>query len=420
MIKRVGVLGFILLAVVVVQVHADGLKPVSCDPDLGIFPPLMANVSMAETPPPGSGTLTSRAKTGKGAVRGTKLSISAALDYTGRGASRPDLLYLDFTGEGKFDRKYAIPLKEIPPPAKEVRWAADFGPAALEVRRDGRSYLVTVRGIAGGMATRTKQGDIAAFTLSAVVEGKCTFGKKEYPVRCLDNTGDFRFDERGKFDPKDRRGQGFSTGDQLLIDTGDGTFTRSVIRAYYGQPVFVDGAWYEMTVSADGDKVSARPVKLRSGEVAIDSGKWDLVLERDGEVICVSGGKRPVPAPAGRYNLLYYRQWSAPDAEGKRAWLLATITDFMSGKGKGRTVTVAADKTTKLDFAPPLKGQLSAKVSGDRTVEFSLDKIALQGDLPVVLMTTPGGWYGSHPDAPKVKVSDARGDVVGEFTLDYG
>lgn len=60
--------------------------------------------------------------------------------------------------------------------------------------------------------------------------------------------------------------------------------------------------------------------------------------------------------------------------------LPAMITDFMSGKGKGRTVTVVADNTTKLDFAP----QLKAKVSGDRTVKFSLDK------------------------------------VVGEFTLEYG
>lgn len=96
--------------------------------------------------------------------------------------------------------------------------------------------------------------------------------------------------------------------------------------------------------------------------------------------------------------------------------LLAGIADFLSAKGKGRTVTVAADKTTKLDFAPPLKAQLKAKVSGDPTVEFSLD----EGGVPIVVMTGRGGWYTSRPDAPKVKVSDARGKVVGEFTLEYG
>ena len=61
-----------------------------------------------------------------------------------------------------------------------------------------------------------------------------------------------------------------------------------------------------------------------------------------------------------------------------------------------------------------------AKVTRARTVKFSLDKISVQGDLPVFLITTPGGWYGSRPDAPEVEVIDANGKLVDKFALEYG
>jgi len=347
-------------------------------------------------------------------LQATKVPLKVVLNFTKDGADEPDVVRFDFTGKGTFEKDSAVALRKVAD--QRAEHYAEFGPATVNARRDGKTFPVAVRGIYAKLKGRRQVG----FTFAAAMEGKCQFGRKEYPVRLIDNTGEFRFDDKGKFDRKQRGGMGLSSGDTVLIDTGDGSFTRSVIKAYCGQPVFLDGAWHEVTASADGTKVSARRIDLKFGQVVMDRDKWEAVLVSDGKAFYVCGGRDPVAVPAGKYDLLYYREWSAPDAAGNRSWLLAASMEFLSQGKTGEVVTVAAGKTARLPFGSPLQADFSAKVTENRTVEFSIGSPRDRGGLAVAMITRPGGWIVSAPDAPVVTILDGKGKRVAAVTLEYG
>jgi hypothetical protein len=404
--KRTTCIGVLFVLASLAAADDGDLKPVACDPDQAVFPSVLCTVMFDQTPAADTGKLHPKAVAGT--VRGGSVPLKVALDYTKGDANEPDLICFDFTGE-------AIPLRKVPAP-RSVDFLMEFGPSALTVQKNGETFPVTILGMCGGERQRL----VAIFTFAPAREGKCTFGDKQYPVRIVDAMGDFRFDEKGKFDRKDHRGNGFAVGETVLVDTGDGTFEKSFIKGYYGQPIFLDNRWYEVTVSPDGDKVSAKPIELRSGKLAIDADKWDAVLEDNGKVFCVSGGKKPVGVPVGEYKLLYYREWSKPNAKGERAWLLALDMDFMTAKGKGKIVTVSEGETTKLTLGSPLRTKLDAHVGENRTVKLSLESPKLKGDLAVVIMTRRGGWMRSIPEAPKVAICNENGQVVETVELEPG
>ena len=59
-------------------------------------------------------------------------------------------------------------------------------------------------------------------------------------------------------------------GDLLQSAADDGKSFRTY---YVGQPVFVAGTWYEVTSSADGSNVAAKPVKLDAGKLRINAAR---------------------------------------------------------------------------------------------------------------------------------------------------
>jgi len=390
------------------------LKPVACDLEQVAFPPLIAQGAMKEKPGKDAGTTSPKAKVGNVVVQGNAdILIVAAMDYTDPDAENPDVLRLDFTGKGKFDPNCAVALEEVNLD-KRVAFQVMFGPEVINVQRDGATVPVAVR----GMCMRAGEQSMVVLSFATAVEGKCTFADKEYPVRFIDATGDFRFDAAGVADPKSPMGIGTSPIDSVMIDVGDGTFTDVVIRAYYGQPVFVDGVWYDLTISADQSTASAKAIDLKSGEIEIDHDRWEMVLTKDGKVMCITGERSPVPLPAGDYKLVCYRQWSPPNAEGKRAWLAAMRTG--PGAAASPTITITPGKVVKRVMGSPLQSKLGAEVKPDRTVEFKVDATQTSGGLPVVFVTRPGGWIVDRPDPPSVTVLDDAGESVDTFELEYG
>ncbi|GAI11043.1 unnamed protein product, partial [marine sediment metagenome] len=61
-------------------------------------------------------------------------SIRFALDYSKEDAANPDLLLLDFSGSGKFDKTKAIALRPVKAP-KGIDYRAHFGPASVSAIR---------------------------------------------------------------------------------------------------------------------------------------------------------------------------------------------------------------------------------------------------------------------------------------------
>jgi hypothetical protein len=206
-------------------------------------------------------------------------------------------------------------------------------------------------------------------------------------------------------------------GDLVLIDTGDGMFAHSVVRACYGQPVLVAGAWWNVTISADGTKAAARGAKVEAGRLALPNDNWEVGLTSGGKGFVVCGGTGPAAVPAGDYQLIYCRQFSAPDAKGQRAVLLAGTREF--GLGKAKAVTITKGRTTRLDVGAPVSAKLTAKASG-RSMELGIDRPSTLGGLSVESLAPPGGWIYSWPPRPKLKIRDESGSLVDTISLEYG
>ena len=96
-------LGAVVLAVGVGWADGGELRPVACNPDLGLFPGLMFRGCVSGTATTKVAALGSRAITGELELPGSKQKsgIHFALDYSTEEAANPDLLLLDFTGSGK-------------------------------------------------------------------------------------------------------------------------------------------------------------------------------------------------------------------------------------------------------------------------------------------------------------------------------
>ncbi len=409
-----------LLALSFAAAAAEHLKPVACDLEQAAFPPLVLSGSLTGKPSVEPEGLSPKALVGD--LRERTASLKVAVDYSKPDAAEPDLLYVDFTGQGKFEKASAIPLKKTTA-RKGIDYEATFGPAPVKVHREGKSYLATVRGAYARLGQQSAGAqDLGprsqvALTFAAAVESKCSFGKKEYPVRLVDNSGDFRFDGKVKAD----RTRMLEGGDVVLIDTGEGTFAGDgVIQAYYGQPVFVDGAWYELSVSPQADKLAAKPLELKAGQVLLDRERWQIVLEDQGKPLLLGGGKKSLPVPAGTYKLVYYREWSAPDPKGQRGWFLAGLSQYFGSDSSPKLVTVKEGETTRLALGSPLKMQLSAEAAGDGTVRFRLDAPSTQAGLALAIITRPGGWLNDRPDPPRASVLDAAGKQVATVDLEYG
>ena len=239
------------------------------------------------------------------------------------------------------------------------------------------------------------------------------FGGKSHAVRFLDTTGNFRFDDAPKPTPKSFRA---GTGDLVLIDLGDGTFAGPLVRACYGQSVCVDGAWYDVAVSADAARATVTPAKVAVGRLSVAAGRWELALVGGGKTLLVHGGKAPASVPAGTYDVLHYRQWSAADKQGRQAVLMAGLMEY--AKGTPPSVTVTEGKTTTFTTGPPLTTTLTARPDG-RSVQLRTGDLIMRGGLSVFRITPPGGWALDRPKCPKLQIRDAAGQLVATVTMGF-
>jgi len=384
------------------------LKPVACDPaDGAAYPTASVGVTLTKTVGAGAGTKNPKAMYGTG--RAAAMPFSVAADAVKAGTLKPDAVRIAFNASGKFDPKQAIPFTNPRFPRPDY-YQAEFGPAVVPLERDGKTYPVGIRGRYYSYRDRRR----AYFTFAVAVQGACRFADKTRAVRFLDTTGNFRFDDAPQVA---KRSYGARAGDIVLIDTGDGTFGGSVVRAYYGQPVCVDGAWYDVAVSEDGAKATVTPAKVAAGKLSIAAEAWEVALVGGGKAMIATGGKDPVAVPAGKYQVMYYREWSAADKDGLRSCFMAGLREYSSGRGK--TLTVSEGATAKLAITSPLKAQLSARASG-RSIQLRMSTPATQGGLSLMTLMPPGGWIYTRPPCPELQIRDAAGQLVGKVTLEYG
>ena len=172
-----------------------------------------------------------------------------------------------------------------------------------------------------------------------------------------------------------------------------------------------------MAVSPDGARAVVEPVKVVPGKLSVPAAAWEVALVSDGKAMIVAGGKEPVPVPAGDYQVLYYREWSAANDKGQRASFQAGLREW--GSNKARTVAVAKGGTTELNIASPIKAKLTA--SGSSTsVRLGMSTPTTSGELSLRYITPVDGWVYSRPAPPTLRILDAAGKLVDTVSLEYG
>jgi hypothetical protein len=281
---------------------------------------------------------------------GKDFKLRVAVDSARADATILDVLRVDAGGTGKFTADASIAFKW---PAADGTGAASIGPLAVKLTRDGRQVPVLVRGYITGST-----GGVASLYLSfgACLEGECAFGDKVRTVRLVDTTGHLKMEHPATVVIQDGLPRNINPGDAIMIGGADGRFTRA---GFFGQPIFIDGTWYDLAVSADNTKVTAAPTKGPFGRIKLDADPWSVMLISTDRILFASGGKEPALVPAGKY----YVQ----SASLTRSGSTASLTDFLVYQGKAKAFEVVEGKVTENPVGPPFTSRVVAQ-QNDRTV----------------------------------------------------
>ena len=112
---------------------------------------------------------------------------------------------------------------------------------------------------------------------------------------------------------KDGALSGTGRCDDIWLDGGEGGRFQKI--GMVGQPLQVDGKWYDLTVSADQSKVAVAATKGPFGKIKMDADEWSAFLIGPDRALKLTGGKGAVEVPAGKYAVL-----RADAREVGRAW----------------------------------------------------------------------------------------------------
>jgi len=340
-------------------------------------------------------------------LRSGGVTIAAAIDADAPDAPGANVLRLDLTGEGRFADALTVPLR---PRAESPSsyFMVDVGPAVVTVVRDGVSLPVTVEGLY--YKRRGNRYRYLRLSLLTAREGVCDFGGKTRRVRVVDCTNDLTVNTPSRLGSKKGRPEIAAHGDTILVDLGGGTFSsETTAKAMVGQPVLVDGRWYDMKVSDDQKRLTAAPLKKPTGMLHVDQGKWWIRLLSADRLVAFQAGPKPVPVPAGSYEIV----------SGGHEYFAPTPGVLLLDNKNVEPVIVKIEpgKTAELPFGSPVMLRIKTKVVG-RKVSMDLVQADSAG-LNVKALVVGADRMPPRP-APRLKVLDAAGNIVHRGNFEYG
>jgi hypothetical protein len=415
MFKFKGLLiGAVALVVFVSQVAADEAMFTPQVPK-GVHLPFRYYARYREFTRPGedAGTVSPHAVM---AVLEGPIRFAVAIDSSTADVTQPDVVRFDFTGQGRFTDAATIPLTIT----RQERSAmtAKVGPAVIKVPVDGDLVEATVWGEyeKDGPSYRSLK-----IGFDRGLQGRCDFGQRGCTVCIVDGTGDLRVTSAFKPVTEGGKVKGRTAGDTLMIDTGDGTFkdASKVIRVAYGQPVWMDGAWYDVKVGDDGKSLSVQRVDLPTGHLKIANANWEMLLVSPERVMWTwsTQAGQAVPLPAGRYVVMRYKQYvEFANTDGGAILVEGPGPDqgHMDRIASDPVIDVPPDATVELAIGTPLTVKPEISKSG-RDVRFSLKVTDASGRQPDYVEVA-----GRRSPEAKVRVLDAEGKEVYVGTMAYG
>ncbi|MGB2614805.1 MAG: hypothetical protein WBE06_08880 [Phycisphaerae bacterium] len=331
-------------------------------------------------PSPGSGTVLPKAQVAMFPVGDQKVAV--ALDAEKADAKFYDVIRLDLTGKGDFRDALKIPRIYLCP----ERNASGEGKVEYEFAAGLPAMTFGGRQLAAGIVIGYEEGAVLgsaaklSYCFSTCMVGECRFGDKVYKVRFYDKTENLDVRDpprplKGMADPEGPAGDEW--GDWFCADCyedGAGIIKytnvgEDVIRydgqawvinreripqACYGNPILVDGKWWVVRVADDDRHVTAEPWTGPTATIHLDRPFWRMVLIGEESILYVYGGREPVPVPAGRYQVLEYREYliSNPNFTSPR------VEMYSGRRGAIATFDLRAGATAPIAIGSPLHARM--------------------------------------------------------------
>jgi hypothetical protein len=173
----------------------------------------------------------------------------------------------------------------------------------------------------------------------------------------------------------------------------------------YGHPVVVDGALWNVKVSADGSEVTAEPYAGPMGKVHINHPAWRAFFIRSDMMLRVTGGPEPVLLPEGRFELAQLEEWLTPDATKPRPSLKTDRTKELDNTVD--FINVRQGQTTEVAIGSPIVVWVTAAQEGS-TVHFTIHEADVTGRRPVY----PLSERASAALPPTITIYDSSGRAV--------
>ena len=271
---------------------------------------------------------------------------------------------------------------------------------------DGRSVRVR-------MTSHTRQTTQAPGCLHVTAAGYRTgqvrLGGKAYRVAVIDGDMSGRYNDVPAGPLPDRR------VDAVVIDrNGNGQFERFDPTGNppewspLAKALAVDGAWYAVTVAADGSKIDLSPTQPAYGH--LDLGPHRLTLGAFSDFgyqhIKTQGGK--VRVPAGRYAAVSLELLKS---DGTADWRLQLAPD----PGRLGTFVVEAGQTFSLPLGPPLIPTAGVELAGG-TVRLDYRLAGRSGE-----RYAPAVMKGStRVPPPGLEIVDPTGKIIYSGKFAYG
>ncbi len=321
--------------------------------------------------------------------------IKMAIDTRSPETKSPDVARFDFTGKGQFDDKSVVPLKVR---SRGQSFQGAIGPATIQVQHNGRTIPVSVH----GMYYKGGNSRYLRIRLGTALQGTCRFGEKTLRIRIIDGNNNLQCTNKSSVSVENHSVRGIIPGDTMLINQAGDAPAHKVL---LGQSVKIGEEWYLPEISADGSKISSKPVEVKTGKIRIDHKRWSATLVSTKHLLALSGGDEVIEVPAGSYAIIDYVEYGQNNKER----LICRGREAMRGKGK--VFEVPEGKVTDIAVGSAIKAGVNVRVNG-RRVNFTLKLTDASGSS--VDNVTPS------PPPPVIEVFDTSGNQVHSGKMEYG
>lgn len=282
-------------------------------------------------------------------------------------------------------------------------------------------------------------------------EGEITLGGKPQRVMLVDRNSNGRFDDEATISKSNQGEVSLEFGDVLLVapDPDDrnlrlnsDSMRNNSVRNQVTRLVNIDGAFYDLSVSPAGDKLTLTPAPI--GHLALPADGFRATLYGEKAVFEVSGDRcEPAAVPAGEWNLMYYtidltgrRRPAEPvDHHLEDHSLPKSLAASLAGdtgpneprssstrlvaeaSHDSQTLRIRGAETVTLPFGPPYRPIVTASdpVQGGQQVDLELSLVGSGGERCTSLALN-----GQRPPRPEFTISTSDGEIIETAKFDWG